>query len=88
MVFMADGGQFLGRRTYRGAALHGPYGGSVKRKLCMVPCHICHIYGIWRSRGGACFEVINWGKPCKPQGGDSFNGEREVGSSLYVILLC
>ena len=19
-------------------------------KLCMVPCHSCHIYGIWRSR--------------------------------------
>ena len=27
-----------------------------ERKLCMVPCRICHIYGIWdlqKQRGGA-----------------------------------
>ena len=59
----------------------------------MVTCHICHIYGIWRSRGGGYFEVIIWG-----EGGGvaiqatrrecSFNGEGGVGFSLYVILLC
>ena len=25
-------------------------GTSGGRKLCMVPCHSCHIYGIWRSK--------------------------------------
>ena len=25
-------------------------GTSGRRKLCMVPCHRCHIYGIWRSK--------------------------------------
>ena len=64
-------------------------GTSGNRKLCMVPCHICHIYGSWRSRGGGCYVVIIWGWQCKPQeGGCNFNGEGGVGFSLYVILLC
>ena len=54
----------------------------------MVPGHICHIYGIWRSRDGGCFEVIIWGWQCKSQKwGGNFNLE-VVGFSLYVILLC
>ena len=56
----------------------------------MVSCHICHIYGTWRSRGWGRFEVIIWvgvavqatRKAC------SFNGEKGVVFSLYMILLC
>ena len=29
-------------------------------KLCKVPCHVCHTYGIWRSRGEGRFKV-DWG---------------------------
>ena len=27
-------------------------GTGERRKLCMVPCHICHIYGTWKSKEG------------------------------------
>ena len=68
-------------------------GASGKRKICMVPCNICHIYGIWRNRGGRRFEVIIWraGRGVAMQAtrrGFNFNGEGGVGFSLYVILLC
>ena len=38
-------------------------GTSGMRKLCMVPCHICRIYGIWdleEQRGGGCFKVSEY----------------------------
>ena len=58
-----------------------------KRKLCMVLCHLCHIYGIWRSKGGGRFEVI-WGVAMQASRREcNFNGRR-VGFSLYAILLC
>ena len=31
-------------------ALRFAWGTSVKRKLCIVPCHICHVSRIWRSK--------------------------------------
>ena len=37
----------------------------VRRKLCMVPSHSCHIYGTWRSKeteGG--FKVMTWYGDC------------------------
>ena len=52
--------------------LTGGTGG--RRKLCMVACHSCYIYGTWRSkkswgggRGG--FKVIKRGK-----GGNFYGG--------------
>ena len=52
----------------------------------MVPCQVCHISEIWRSRGGGRFEVI-WGVAMQAtRRGCNFNGE--MGFSLYVILLC
>ena len=65
-------------------------GTSGKRKLCMVPCNICHIYGIWRGRGGGRFEVIILGGVAMQatRRGFNFNAEGGVGFSLYVIVLC
>ena len=55
----------------------------------MVPCHIYHIYGIWKSRGGGCLKSSFGGGNMQPtRGGSDFNGERRVGFSLYVMLLC
>ena len=35
---------------------------SGRRKLCMVPCHSCYIYEIWRSKEvEGRFKVIIWG---------------------------
>ena len=45
-------------------------GTSGKGKLCLVPCQVCHIYGIWRSRSEGHFEII-WGWQCKPQEGSA-----------------
>ena len=39
-------------------------GTNSSKDLCMVPCHSCHIYGIWTSRSKkvlGCLKVINWG---------------------------
>ena len=37
-------------------------GTSGMTKLCMMHCHICHIYGIWRSKEvKECFKIIIWG---------------------------
>ena len=64
-------------------------GTSGKRKQCMVPFHICHIYEIWRSRGGGRFEVIIWSVAMQgTRRGCNSNGEGVVNFSLYVILLC
>ena len=30
------------------------YGTGGRGKLCMVPCHRCHIYGNWRSKEVGC----------------------------------
>ena len=39
-----------------------PEGTGGRRKLCMVPCNSCHIYGTWRSkRVGEGFKVITLG---------------------------
>ena len=61
---------------------------SGKRKLCMVPCHICHIYGIWRRGGGCLKSSFGRGNMQPIRGRDDFNGEGGLGFSLYVILLC
>ena len=52
------------------------FGTSGKRNLCMVPCHVCHVYGIWnleKQRGGG----MLYGVAMKATGGggDNFNGE-------------
>ena len=55
----------------------------------MVLSHICHIYGIWRSRGGGLFWRHRLGVGMQAtRGGCNFNGEGGMGFSLYVILLC
>ena len=54
------------------------------RKLCMVPCHICHIYEIWRNIGGECFEVIIWGWQCKDT---SFPYISAILTVLYLLRL-
>ena len=60
-------------------------GTSGRRKLCMVPGHSCHIYGIWRSR-----EVRNTLKsPIRvvmqaKSGGGSFYGEAELSAVLKL----
>ena len=55
----------------------------------MVTCHICHIYGIWRSRGGGYFEVIIWGEgggggQYKPQEGSAVLMRKEGWGSHYM----
>ena len=36
-------------------------GTSGRRELCIVHCHSCHIYGIWRRKEvGVHFKVIIW----------------------------
>ena len=62
-------------------------GTSRRRKLCMVPCRNCHIYGIWRSKKvektlKSSSHHLGW--QCKPQGVTIFMGKR---GSHYVILL-
>ena len=62
-------------------------GTSGRRKLCMVPCCSCHIYGIWRRKKvektlKSSSHRLGW--QCKPQGGTIFMGKR---GSHYVILL-
>ena len=52
----------------------------------MVPCHVCHIYGIWnleKQRGGG----MLYGVAMKATGGggDNFNGEE--GMHLFHIFL-
>ena len=38
-------------------------------------CHICHVYGICRSKEGGCFKVIIWGGNASHKGGGNFNKE-------------
>ena len=33
-------------------------GTSGSKKLCMVPCHSCHIYGIWTSRSKKVWGIL------------------------------
>ena len=59
-------------------------GTSGRRKLCMMPCHSCHIYGIWKSK-----EV---GKALKPLFGVAMQAIRRKNfygkeGSYYVMLL-
>ena len=63
---------------------------SGRRKLCMIPCHSCYIYRIWRSKevGGS----HNLGWQCKVQGGGGGGGVGGGkffgdGSFQHVILL-
>ena len=46
----------------------------------MVPCHSCHIYGIWTSKEvGGRFKVITWGgKASHKEGGGQFSWGRGV----------
>ena len=82
-IIMPRAGKFsLGEQVR--AALRFTLWTSGKRKLCMVLCHICHI---WRSRGGGRFEVIIWRVAMQATGWNS-NREGGVEFSLYVILLC
>ena len=56
-------------------------GTSGRRKLCMMPCHSCHIYGIWKSK-----EV---GKALKPLFGVAMQAIRR--KNFYGeegVLLC
>ena len=53
----------------------------------MVPCHVCHIYGIWRRRGGGRFEVI-WWMQSKPQEGGAILMGKEGEALTICILLC
>ena len=43
----------------------------------MVRCHICHIYGIWRSKevGDALKPPFGMAMQATSGGGDNFNGE-------------
>ena len=43
----------------------------------MVPCHICHIYGIWRSKevGDALKSPFGMAMQATSGGGDNFNEE-------------
>ena len=42
----------------------------------MVPCHICHIHGIWRSKEVVgCFKVIIWGVNASYKGAGNFGAE-------------
>ena len=51
----------------------------VKGKLSMMPCHICHIYGIWRNKEvEGCFKVIIWGGNARHNWAGIFNGEKGV----------
>ena len=54
----------------------------------MVPCHSCHIYGIWTSKEvGGRFKVITWGgKASHKEGGGSFHGDGGFLLSDNVIL--
>ena len=52
----------------------------------MVLCHLCHIYGIWRSKGGGRFEVIWRVAMQTSRRGCNFNGRR-VGSH-YMQYCC
>ena len=72
----------VGKLVHTGSMWGLPWGllcGTSGRKdLCMVPCHSCHIYGIWTSRSKkvwGCLKVINWGWRCKSQKGGSFHRE-------------
>ena len=62
-------------------------GTSVKRKLCMVPSHICHICKIWRSKKvEECSKVIIWVGSVSHNGGGGASLMGKARSS-YVILL-
>ena len=55
----------------------------------MVPCHSCHIYGIWTSMSEkvwGCLEVINWGVAWKSQIRDSFHREGRFSLGNTAIL--
>ena len=70
----------------------GLLGGISGRKdLCMVPCHSCHIYGIWKSRSKkvwGCLKVTNCGWWCKSQKGGGGALHREGRFSLCNMLYC
>ena len=56
----------------------------------MVRCHICHIYGIWRSKevGDALKPPFGMAMQATSGGGDNFNGEGGWrGWGYYVIML-
>ena len=51
----------------------------------MVPCHSCHIYGIWTSRGKEVCGMLNWGVAMQvTKGGTLFKGKA---GPHYGILL-
>ena len=52
------------------------------------PCHICHIYEIWRSKdvGDALKSSFGGSNGSHNEGGGDFNGEG-AGDSHYVMLV-
>ena len=51
LVYWRKGGRLSSVWGSKWGLLWGFLGGtSGRRKLCMMPCRSCHIYGIWRSK--------------------------------------
>ena len=61
-------------------------GTSSMRKVCMVPSHICHIYGIWDLKEQRWRDALKLpfgvAMPATSGGGDNFNGEEGGGLPL------
>ena len=62
-------------------------GTSGRRKLCLMPCHSCHICGIWRSKRWGDALKSSFGVTMQATKGDSFYGERGFSSSNTENLL-
>ena len=66
------------------------YGTSGRKELCMVPCHSCHLYGIWTSRSKKVCGMLkshHLGVDMQvPKGGALFIGK--VGSHYLILLYC
>ena len=62
-------------------------GTSGRNDLCMVPCHSCHIYGIWTSRSKEVYGMLNWGWRCKSQKGGLFSKGRQALTMEYCSIM-
>ena len=64
-------------------------GTSGKKELCTVPCHSCHIYGIWTSRSSKVWGMLKshqMGWRWKSQKGDSFHSEGRFSQCNTAVL--
>ena len=62
---------------------------SGRKDLCMVPCHSCHIYGIWTTRSKKVRGMLKSHQfvvAMQVTKGDSFHGKRRFSLCNTVVL--